>query len=159
MDNTKQCTKCGNTRPLSEFRFKNKQQGILQQQCKTCCKEQGKQYYVTNKVSVIAKQRTRNDNHKNKYHDFKTTLSCVSCRESAPYCLEFHHLDSSTKDYNIGNMTNQHWNTVKKELSKCVCLCANCHRKVHHQELDIQDEWLTGPHSLMERALDFESSR
>lgn len=46
--------------------------------------------------------------------------------------LEFHHLDPSEKDFGIGSKGyTRSWEKVKKELDKCVLLCANCHRETH----------------------------
>jgi DNA-binding CsgD family transcriptional regulator len=49
--------------------------------------------------------------------------------------LEFHHLDPTKKDFNVskkGHCTS--WEKVKKELDKCILVCANCHREVHEEE-------------------------
>ena len=57
--------------------------------------------------------------------------------EICGYCkcaeaLEFHHKDSSKKDFGIsGKGYTRSWEKVKEELDKCVLLCANCHREVH----------------------------
>jgi hypothetical protein len=46
--------------------------------------------------------------------------------------LEFHHLNPEEKDFTIsGRGYSQSWQKIKKELDKCVMLCANCHREVH----------------------------
>ena len=46
--------------------------------------------------------------------------------------LEFHHLDSSRKDFGIsGQGYTRSWRRIREELDKCVLLCANCHREVH----------------------------
>jgi len=46
--------------------------------------------------------------------------------------LEFHHLDSSKKDFGISAKGHtRSWEQVKDELDKCVLLCSNCHREVH----------------------------
>ena len=46
--------------------------------------------------------------------------------------LELHHIDPKEKDRTIsGNLLNNAWSTLCKELQKCVLLCANCHREVH----------------------------
>ncbi len=46
--------------------------------------------------------------------------------------LEFHHVDPSTKemDLSVRNICKA-WKVVRKELDKCVCVCANCHREVN----------------------------
>jgi 5-methylcytosine-specific restriction endonuclease McrA len=46
--------------------------------------------------------------------------------------LEFHHQDSSKKDFSISSRGyTRSWDKVKEELDKCILLCANCHREVH----------------------------
>ena len=46
--------------------------------------------------------------------------------------LEFHHIESSEKDFGISNQGyTRSWKKVEEELKKCVLLCANCHREVH----------------------------
>lgn len=47
--------------------------------------------------------------------------------------LECHHLISEEKEYTIAKMRTSRRNSdiLRKELSKCALLCANCHREVH----------------------------
>ena len=48
--------------------------------------------------------------------------------------LEFHHSNSSGKDFSISAKGyTRSWAKVKEELDKCILLCANCHREVHAQ--------------------------
>ena len=50
--------------------------------------------------------------------------------------LEFHHTDSSGKDFSISDKGyTRSWAKVKEELDKCVLLCANCHREIHARKL------------------------
>jgi hypothetical protein len=45
--------------------------------------------------------------------------------------LELHHLDPTQKEFNISHRGHcRSWERVKKEINKCVLLCANCHREV-----------------------------
>lgn len=47
--------------------------------------------------------------------------------------LEFHHLNPEQKDFTISK-TRHAWKDVKKELDKCICVCANCHRELHNPQ-------------------------
>lgn len=44
--------------------------------------------------------------------------------------LEFHHKDPSEKDFSLGGKS---WafDRLKKEVEKCILVCANCHREIH----------------------------
>ncbi len=65
--------------------------------------------------------------------DIKAKSSCKFCAEKEPCCLEYHHLDPTTKDIDPANMVSQGWAKVRidAELAKCICVCSNCHKKVH----------------------------
>ena len=46
--------------------------------------------------------------------------------------LEFHHINNDSKDFGISSKGyTRSWIEIKKELNKCILLCANCHREVH----------------------------
>jgi transposase len=46
--------------------------------------------------------------------------------------LEFHHKDLSKKDLNFKSSKSWGWGRLKKEIDKCILVCANCHREIHH---------------------------
>lgn len=60
---------------------------------------------------------------------------CENCGyDRCAEALEFHHRDSSGKDFSISNKGyTRSWIRVKEELDKCDLLCANCHREIHAQ--------------------------
>jgi|TARA_R100001463_G_C3516480_1_gene220425 predicted HNH restriction endonuclease len=46
---------------------------------------------------------------------------------------DFHHLDPNTKEYSWTVLRRYKWETIKKELDKCILLCSNCHRLAHKE--------------------------
>ena len=50
--------------------------------------------------------------------------------------LEFHHINPEEKDFQLDSrrLSNTNIDKLKKEVDKCVLLCANCHREIHHPE-------------------------
>jgi predicted HNH restriction endonuclease len=50
--------------------------------------------------------------------------------------LQFHHRDPSQKDFQISGSTKG-YETLKKEVDKCLMVCANCHTEIHSEVLDI----------------------
>lgn len=47
--------------------------------------------------------------------------------------LVFHHVAPSKKEFQLSNFINKRWDIVKKELDKCILLCANCHGEIHEK--------------------------
>ena len=48
--------------------------------------------------------------------------------------LDFHHINPEEKDFSISHKGHtKSWESVKKELDKCILLCANCHREIHEK--------------------------
>lgn len=48
--------------------------------------------------------------------------------------LEVHHIDPTTKLFGLSRGSTRNWERTKLEADKCVLLCANCHRELHHNE-------------------------
>lgn len=62
--------------------------------------------------------------------------------------LEFHHLNPTQKDFGIGqNGYSNKWEIIKKELDKCIMVCANCHREIHEKEFLDKKNTLYETHS------------
>lgn len=47
--------------------------------------------------------------------------------------MEFHHINPLEKDFSISSNINMSYEKIKKELDKCILLCANCHREIHEE--------------------------
>lgn len=58
---------------------------------------------------------------------------CSFCPEKEPCCLDAHHTDESKKEFNISFGRSRRWpvKRIEQELKKCICICTNCHRKLH----------------------------
>lgn len=47
--------------------------------------------------------------------------------------LDFHHLNPNEKDFSISDSSKYHnLEEMKKEVDKCILVCANCHREIHY---------------------------
>ncbi len=80
-------------------------------------------------IEVVRKRRKKIRKMSVEYKGGKCeTCGYVRCIEA----LEFHHNDINKKDFSISNKGyTRSWAKVKKELDKCIMLCANCHREIH----------------------------
>lgn len=97
------------------------------------------------KCIILCSNCHRKKHYKNKTYNnpkgrlikkLKNESCCFFCQEDSPPCLDFHHI--SNKEINIGAMIrnkNYSLDELKSELKKCICVCSNCHRKLHKQEL------------------------
>lgn len=55
--------------------------------------------------------------------------------------FEFHHINPEKKSFQIDmrHFSNTNLETLRSELNKCMMLCANCHREIHHQDLILSE--------------------
>lgn len=85
-------------------------------------------------------ERTRQKNGRAKLREYVTTAKlsgCVVCGEKHPSCLQYHHLDPSTKVDRVNRLLAQTKSLEKviAEIAKCELICANCHAKKHWDEV------------------------
>ena len=66
-----------------------------------------------------------------KHHIKENKCECCgynNCIEA----LDFHHLNPKEKDFSISDRNIKlDWDSIKKELDKCILICSNCHREIH----------------------------
>jgi len=69
------------------------------------------------------------------YEYKRNSDGCRRCGETDPACLDFHHRDDTEKEMTISKMITHGFSKAKlrAEMEKCDILCANCHRKEHHE--------------------------
>ena len=107
------CTKCGETKLITEF-YKNNRFIGYRYYCKQC-----------DDALILAHQNRR----KQMYVDLKGG-KCEKCGyNKCKGALDFHHRDKTTKEFAINK--NLSLERMKDELDKCTLLCANCHREEH----------------------------
>jgi len=57
---------------------------------------------------------------------------CNDCKLTFhPVVYDFHHLDPTKKEFTFTQIAGRKWENIIPELSKCIMLCANCHRLRH----------------------------
>jgi DNA-binding CsgD family transcriptional regulator len=98
--------------------------------------------HTKNKYVKLSSEEIRHRNYnKVKTHRQRLKEKSITykggCCEKCGYdrcnsALEFHHLDPNKKDFGIGSYSVLSWEKIKLELDKCIMVCANCHREIHH---------------------------
>ncbi|MBO0790948.1 MAG: hypothetical protein J2P36_08370 [Ktedonobacteraceae bacterium] len=76
--------------------------------------------------------------------NMKNQLRCANCGQRHPATLHFHHRNSEDKVFNISDAAYKGFSLdrIKKEISKCIVLCANCHAIQHY---NIRNKGQPGP--------------
>lgn len=92
-----------------------------------------KQMSSDRKSRKVFLQSERRRRIRERVAEYKANAGC-ECGEVDPVCLEFHH-NSDDKEINIADACNRGWSEdrLESEMKKCIVLCANCHRKLHHR--------------------------
>jgi len=106
----KLCSRCKEKKELTKFYKRIVSKDGLTASCRDC----------------LGKKRTE------EYVNYKKTLCCTRCGTTDYRVLEFHHIKDKT--YSVATMVSRSfpWKEIKKEISKCIPLCANCHRLEHY---------------------------
>jgi len=88
--------------------------------------------YADRRKYLIAAVRNRRKKIRQMAIEYKGS-KCETCGYNRCIeALEFHHNNSSGKNFSISEKGyTRSWAKVKEELDKCLLLCANCHREVH----------------------------
>lgn len=112
---SKQCTKCRETKKLEDFYPRKSNSVEKQSWCKLCQNEDAKFRMKEIKRQAVA------------YLGGK----CLKCGYSKyDEAFDFHHRDPSQKDFTISRRKRV-LKSIVSELDKCDLLCCRCHREVH----------------------------
>lgn len=172
---TKQCKKCKEIKPLTEFSRDNGRKDGLFLWCKECSRKSATDAWKANPNVRLAhreavkrfkaresgkiapfrpssryelpRQKESNLSKKARVRlssrvfcaEIKNHFSCQLCGESFPQCLDFHHINDEQKLFAVSDAISKRKSvqTIVSELTKCACLCANCHRKLHAGAVDL----------------------
>lgn len=143
------CRKCGIAKDESEFNKSSHIKDGLATMCKLCAREVNKvdrQKYEakrreTKKAYSVGYRATHKEELREKalcnyyaMRDFTNNLKtpCRKCGDARLYVIDFHHIDPSEKKFNLNSSASHSRTKVEQEVSKCICLCRNCHQEFHY---------------------------
>jgi len=130
------CSRCNQEKEITDFPYKNKDKEIRHGACSECWKIIRKTSYDKNKETTLIRNKKNKKKGRDWFTEYKSQLSCKTCGENHPACLDFHHKDPSKKDVEVSKIVSNTFSIeyIMKEIEKCDILCANCHRKYHYNE-------------------------
>lgn len=92
-------------------------------------------YRAKHLKTVAAANRRKKEEIEQMISEFRKN-GCSRCPEREPCCLVAHHVNPSQKEILVSRSKSRtNPKRVAKELAKCLCLCMNCHAKLHVREL------------------------
>ncbi len=117
----KQCRYCKKSFPETDF-------GVAKTTPKKVYRRQ-KCRYCYRKTKNIQKSSRRQW-----IDDYKAERGCEKCGNKDYRVLDFHHKISSLKKFSISDFYYYQFSMekTKEEIAKCIVVCANCHRILHH---------------------------
>ena len=123
----KQCSKCGQVKPLAEF----SRRGLgYRGHCKDCSKAYIREHYRNNKQYYLDKNKRKQDKLLAIVRHAKSK-PCADCGQTYPYyVMDFDHREGEHKVLEIAKLI--HSRSIRRilaEIAKCDVVCANCHRK------------------------------
>lgn len=92
--------------------------------------------YYTKEHSRLVKfsHNERLKNIKQQCVDYLGGKCCKCGYNKSLNSLHFHHLDPSTKEFGLSASSSKTFKSKKRELDKCILVCANCHGEIHERE-------------------------
>lgn len=95
-----------------------------------------KNYYDGNTTKEKNRTADRRREIAARFREYKSKLKCTSCGFSHPAAIQFHHIDPTQKDLAVSQIVGnaRSWESIIKEIDKCIVLCANCHSIEHWKE-------------------------
>jgi hypothetical protein len=144
----KLCTGCNTEKQESEFNKKGGTKDGLNYLCKLCSRERSRTFYHNNRASQkrkkYRKRRLLRNEYKHRILILKSGRTCCvsGCVESEPCALEFHHVNALDKLDDIGHLVQNgsSWSVIANEITKCIIICSNHHKKYHAGHIVLSDE-------------------
>jgi hypothetical protein len=128
---TKTCSKCKCSLPITEFNWRKKDEGILAWQCKDCQRATQRAYYANTpeyRIKVKADSKRRRLETKRKYLAHLKQQKCMDCGIQDHVVLTHDHRQPELKKDCVSRMIYYaYWKRVKEEIDKCDVVCFNCH--------------------------------
>lgn len=129
--NEKQCSRCEEIKSKDQFCKWSRSKDGLQPACKKCMNVSWNASRKKKKEHYQQVQLLRRRAVAEQVSLWKAERGCVACGERYSKCLELHHLDPKEKELDPADTIQYSWTKFLEEASKCIVVCANCHRKIH----------------------------
>ena len=119
----KKCSKCKIEKEFTEFHKQLDRKSGYQSHCKDCLYKHQRDRWKSRKIKAISLFGGK----------------CKKCGYNKNYAaLEFHHLNQNEKEFDWSRLKLRSWDSIVKELKKCMLVCSNCHRELHNPQQEYE---------------------
>ena len=126
---SKTCTQCGATKPVTEFNFKRRVDNLRHPYCRDCGKlltrshyKRRKRLYLDRNLRAYAERRAIVVKAKSR--------PCADCGVQYPYyVMDLDHREGVEKKFSLHSVQYATKAAILREIEKCDVVCANCHRE------------------------------
>jgi hypothetical protein len=134
----KYCKKCQTDKEITEFARKRLSpvdgRQLYSSDCKACKCRYQKNHSPANKEKMKIQAKKWQNQFRIKTYTWLVEQAkdgCIECGETDFVCLQFDHIDPSTKIGSVSTMVanKRSLKLIKEEVAKCQVLCANCHQR------------------------------
>lgn len=128
----KRCSKCGETKPTSEFSRLAKSRDGRHYHCKVCYNARHRAWH--NAADNVGLKREYAARGRNRTRELLYTLKNVACADCKvkyiPYAMDFDHRPGEEKAFNLSEAISKRFSIerILNEAAKCDVVCATCHR-------------------------------
>lgn len=115
--------------------------GAKKRYCSNKCKQKSHYYKIKKQTNTYHSQTIRALKRKFFLIE-KRGGKCEVCGYAKNIsALEFHHIDSNTKESKLDArvLSNRNFDFILNEFEKCMLLCTNCHKELHNPELSLEN--------------------
>jgi 5-methylcytosine-specific restriction endonuclease McrA len=104
--------------------------GLQRKYCSISCKMKN----ANTKFQCYQAQQQRGIDRKLKFVNSLGGKCCICGYDKSLSALEFHHINPLEKSIQLDlrHLSNNSLSVLENELKKCILLCSNCHREIHH---------------------------
>jgi len=150
----KKCCHCRHVKPTTLFSKNHNRPDGLKPTCKDCDKayrlgnlteyqEKSRAYYLKNRKRILQYNKDNRERFRKRRTAYQKKIrvehrqilvnelgkKCIVCGDKDPWNLDFHHLDPSQKEFNIGRHIGVFGlERLRTEAKKCVLICCKHHR-------------------------------
>lgn len=142
------CPKCQTHKTQTDFGRDRKRSDGYSCWCRECKRAEGRLAYRKNPDRAKQNSKKHRQSIRKAMNDFVNSVrakyGCAICKEKEVCALDFHHL-SSRKDFGghaVTHAMTRGIGALIKEINKCIVLCASCHRKVHANLIQVNEQML-----------------